>query len=86
VAALRRGERYQKKNKRMAQAPASTSTRGHGCFPIEPQRVTPKILQAVKGAFVSVKHVHDYLQVIKHNPLAGWKSVNCRWSNRVILF
>jgi len=70
----------------LAQVSALTSTHGHGRFPIQPQRVTPEILQAVKGAFVSVKQMHDYLQVIEDNPLAAWKSINCRWPNPVILF
>ena len=58
--------------------------RGH--FPIEPRCVAPEILKAVKRTFISMKHVHDHLQVINHDPLTGGKSVNCGWSNRVVLF
>jgi hypothetical protein len=54
-------------------------------FPLEAWRVAPEILQAVKGALVSMKHVDNYLQVIKHDPLAGRETVNRHRSNRVIL-
>lgn len=32
-----------------------------------------------------MKHVDNYLQVIEHDPLAGWETVNCHSSNRMIL-
>ena len=32
-----------------------------------------------------MKHVDNYLQVIEHDPLAGWEAVNCHRSNRMIL-
>jgi len=55
------------------------------CFPPNQGRVTPEIFQTVKGTFVAVKDVDHYLQVIEHNPLAGWKSVNRHGSNGMIL-
>jgi hypothetical protein len=54
-------------------------------FPLEGWRVAPKILQAVKSAFVSMKNVDNYLQVIEDDPLAGREPVDCHGSNRMIL-
>jgi hypothetical protein len=54
-------------------------------FPLEGRRVAPEILQAVKSAFVSMKHVDHYLQVIEHDPLAGRETINCHRSNRLLL-
>ena len=54
-------------------------------FPLEGRRVAPKVLQAVKSAFVPMKHVNNYLQIIEHDPLAGRETVNCHRSNRMIL-
>ena len=72
---------------RFPQAPLhQKSPHAQGGFPIESWRVAPKILEAVKRTFISMKHVHDHLQVIEHDPLTGGKSVNCGWSNRVVLF
>jgi len=63
----------------------SKSPHAHGGFPIDPRRVAPEILEAVKRAFVPMKNVDNYLQIIEHDPLTGWKAVNRRWSNRAVL-
>jgi hypothetical protein len=57
-----------------------------GChfLPLDSRRVAPKIFQAVKGAFVAVKDMHNHLQIIEHHPLAGRKSVNRRRPNMVV--
>ena len=54
-------------------------------FPTNQRRVAPEVFQTIKGAFGLVKDVDNYLQVIEHHPLAGWKPVDCHWSNRMIL-
>ena len=54
-------------------------------FPFESRRVAPKIFQAVKRPFVSVKDMDNYLQIIEHDPLAGWKPVNRHGSNGMVL-
>jgi hypothetical protein len=56
-----------------------------GRFPFEPGRVAPEIFQTVKGTFVPVKDMDNYLQIIEHDPLAGWKSVNRYGSNGMVL-
>ena len=56
-----------------------------GRFPFQPRRVAPQIFQAVEGAFVAMKNVHDHLQIIEHHPLAGGKSVNRHGPQRMIL-
>jgi hypothetical protein len=45
-------------------------------FPFESRRVAPEIFQAVKRSFVPVKNVDNDLQIVEHDPLAGWKSVD----------
>ncbi len=54
-------------------------------FPFESGRVAPEIFQTVEGTFVAVKDVNHYLQVVEHDPLAGWKSVNRHRSNGMVL-
>ena len=59
------------------------SARGSRFTPNQ-RRVAPEIFQTVKGAFVPVKDVDHHLQIIEHDPLAGWKSVNCNGSNGMV--
>ena len=54
-------------------------------FPFESRRVAPQVLQAVKGSFVPMKNVHNHLQIIDHDPLAGRKTVNRHGSNGMVL-
>jgi hypothetical protein len=56
-----------------------------GSFHLETRRVAPKVLQIVESAFVSMKHVDHYPQVIEHDPLTGREPVDRYGSNRVIL-
>jgi hypothetical protein len=54
-------------------------------FPPQHRGITPQTFQTVEGAFVAMKNVDDYLEIIEDHPLAGWKSVNCDGPQRIML-
>jgi hypothetical protein len=64
---------------------SSTGSRCH-CFPRDPRRIAPQILQAVKGALVAVEDVDNHFEIIEHDPLARRKTVNRRGAQTVIFF
>ncbi len=51
----------------------------------EARSIAPQIFQAVEIAFFAMKHVHDDLQVIEHDPLTRRESVNRRGPRLVVL-
>jgi hypothetical protein len=62
-----------------------TDSARRSCFPFESRRVAPQVFQAVKRSFVPMKDVDNDLQIIEHDPLADWKSVNRHGSNGMVL-
>jgi hypothetical protein len=63
----------------------STRARWLSRVPFQAWCVAPKVFQTVEGAFGLMKDMDNHLEIIKHDPLAGGKSINGGRANTVIL-